>query len=214
VSPAKPGRTRSALWPDFLFLFSFKIVLIAGVGLVVVGVPVLNWLTVQAGLQSPPPPPRPLSVPYAAQPLAVYAPASGWVAEWKWVVCEEPDMPRVAEREVARHAERETPRYACRIFGVAGRLEIVGDYYAHAGTYTAGRQMRPGRLPYPGEKLLYSSLQDPATIVLEWPRGGTLIARGVLLFPARGRKVAVLDDEGHLGEDTAMSPEERAAASR
>ncbi len=180
--------------------------MVAAGGLFVLGPPVLNWFFVQVGLQSAPPT-RPPSLPQTAQPIAVYGNASSEVTEWKWVVCE----------------EREAPRYACRVYGVQDRLEIVGDYWAYAGRYGLRGHKRRGRLPNPGETLQYSTLvgcqtcesSDPETTIhLASPLGGRLIPRGVLLFPARGTKVTVLGEDGDLGDETAMSPEERATVAR
>lgn len=184
MSLAKDKPTRDAL--RFLaFVFG---VIGAGVGLAILGPPALNWLDVQIGLQSTPPP-RPSSLPQAAQPIAVYGDGGGKVTEWKWAVCE----------------ERETPRYACRVYGERDRLEIVGEYWAHAGTV----RRRKGRLPNPGETLQLSYLQDPATLYLTSPAGGKLLARGVLLFPVSRTKATVVDADGRLSDETPMSAAER-----
>ena len=117
AAPAKAYPT-SIVVPLLIALSPF-LVLAAAVGLYVLGPPVLNWLEVQVGLQSVPPP-RPPSLPHAAQPTGVYA--NGRKATWKWVVCE----------------EREPLRYACRIWGAQDRLEIVSIpvYAADAQRHT------------------------------------------------------------------------------
>jgi hypothetical protein len=197
VSLAKDAPT-----PGVRALFMFLWVTLipsAGLALFFFGPPILNWIELTVGLQSPPPA-RPPSLPPAAQPMAIYGASSQPIA-WKWVVCE----------------EGETLRYACRIWGAQDRLEIVGDYRAQAGTYSAARASRQGRLPQPGETLEYSGFapERPAIIHLTWPRGARLIARGVLLFPASGTKVTVENEEGtFVTDETPMTADERANVSR
>jgi hypothetical protein len=178
-------------------LFAVRIVGVT-VALFYWGPSVLPWFAAQVPIEraatAPTPPP---SLPEAAQPLAVYGDTSGLITDWKWVVCE----------------ERDPPRYACRLYGAQGGLEIVGDYWARAGTW-GNKQPHPGRLPNPGETLEYSFLNDRATIHLTSPVGGKLIARGVLLFPVTGMKATVVDDAGTLSAETPMSAEEREYVSR
>jgi hypothetical protein len=169
----------------------------AGLSLFIFGPPIIKWIALTVGLESPPPA-RPPSLPQAAQPLPIYGNTSQPIA-WKWVVC----------------VERDTPRYTCRVYDVHGRLEIVGDYWARAGTWGYNQPHR-GRLPHPGESLEYSFFvpERRAVIHLIWPRGATLIARGDLLFPASGTKATVLGEKGDLSDETPMSAEERKYVSR
>ena len=199
----KVSLVKDAPTPGVRALFMFLWVTLipaAGLALFFFGPPLFNWIELTVGLQSPPPA-RPPSLPQAAQPMAIYGNANSQPVSWKWVVCE----------------ERETLRYACRIWGAQDRLEIVGDYWVHAGTYRVINEWRQGRLPHPGETLEYSAFspERPAIIPLTWPEGARLIARGVLFFPDSGTKVTVDDKEGTFVTDkTPMTADERANVSR